>query len=501
MPTQGIPIQFLVLNGQRPLTLDFNTFCSSTGLDYKNGKYVAPPTPEVVKKELRCEIWVSTQHPNQKDIVSSLLFSGKKNKVKSQTVTPILPKLQGLEALESLSQKRKKPLSKKAPKETKATPPTKPTEGYNYDLRVPSTASNEGTAKTTPRLEGELRDKESEGNKPPADMEPIHPTVADPSGTGAEYQVDETKYTRLRTKHEESVVSYADIKASIEGYYEENIDYREQTDKLVKATMDSLDKTATDKVNLLNALNGVTETLKAVQHAVKDDPAINKKVIKATEAYPKIHLPLLNYSALQDEHLASWAKSSNSLAWNLGPRMTSVESSQDVIRSDISSLKQDTSKIKSMMTEIYQVFKGQASTPSTSIPPTTLAIFELPATIKGENDTQANIEEPPSHTEGEHVAMEDDKAEEEPTREVALIESSSKPPLTDPILKIPVPQREGKAIAIDDQPEVQTKLMPSLKEVCPDPDALILVPYEINGKVFQLIEEQIQAHMDKEEQI
>ncbi|GJT36994.1 retrovirus-related pol polyprotein from transposon TNT 1-94 [Tanacetum coccineum] len=29
-------IKFLVLTGQRPLTLDFNTFCSSTGLDYDN---------------------------------------------------------------------------------------------------------------------------------------------------------------------------------------------------------------------------------------------------------------------------------------------------------------------------------------------------------------------------------------------------------------------------------------------------------------------------------
>ncbi|GJW04727.1 reverse transcriptase domain-containing protein [Tanacetum coccineum] len=39
----------------------------------------------------------------------------------------------------------------------------------------------------------------------------------------------------------------------------------------------------------------------------------------------------------------------------------------------------------------------------------------------------------------------------------------------------------------------------SSKEVCPD--ALILVPYEINGKTFQLSEEQIQAHMDKKEKI
>ncbi|GKG44443.1 hypothetical protein Tco_0485881, partial [Tanacetum coccineum] len=67
-----------------------------------------------------------------------------------------------------------------------------------------------------------------------------------------------------------------------------------------------------------------------------------------------------------------------------------------------------------------------------------------------ENDIQPDTKEPPSHTKGEHVSMEDDKAEEEPIREVALIESSSKPPLTDPILEILVPQREGKAIATDD---------------------------------------------------
>ncbi|GJW56391.1 hypothetical protein Tco_0103122 [Tanacetum coccineum] len=51
-PLREFLIKFLVLNKQRPLTLDFNTFCSSTGLDYNNGKYVAHPTPEAVKKEL-----------------------------------------------------------------------------------------------------------------------------------------------------------------------------------------------------------------------------------------------------------------------------------------------------------------------------------------------------------------------------------------------------------------------------------------------------------------
>ncbi|GJS50590.1 hypothetical protein Tco_0623952 [Tanacetum coccineum] len=203
-------------------------------------------------------------------------------------------------------------------------------------------------------------------------------------------------------------------KASIEGYYEENIDHREQTDKLVQATIDSLDKTATNKVNLLKPLNGVTETLKVVQDAVMDDPALNKKVIKATEAYTK------NSSSLT-ELLSLAAINLISLLIGMTP-----------------------SEINPLMTEILSAFKG-------------------------ENDTQADTDKPPSHTEGEHVSMEDDKGKEEPTREVTLIESSPKPPLIDPILEIPISQREGKAIATDDQPK--------------------------------LTEEQIKAHMNKEEQI
>ncbi|GJX15299.1 hypothetical protein Tco_0207057 [Tanacetum coccineum] len=48
LPLREYLIKFLVLNGQQPLTLDFNTFCSLTGLDYKNGKYVGHPESDVV---------------------------------------------------------------------------------------------------------------------------------------------------------------------------------------------------------------------------------------------------------------------------------------------------------------------------------------------------------------------------------------------------------------------------------------------------------------------
>ncbi|GKB82074.1 retrovirus-related pol polyprotein from transposon TNT 1-94 [Tanacetum coccineum] len=47
-PLRGFLIKFSVLNGERPLTLDFATFCSSKGLDYNNGQYAAHPTPKTV---------------------------------------------------------------------------------------------------------------------------------------------------------------------------------------------------------------------------------------------------------------------------------------------------------------------------------------------------------------------------------------------------------------------------------------------------------------------
>ncbi|GJX88601.1 retrovirus-related pol polyprotein from transposon TNT 1-94 [Tanacetum coccineum] len=117
----------------------------------------------------------------------------------------------------------------------------------------------------------------------------------------------------------------------------ENVDHREQTNKLVQATMDFLDKTATDRNNLLKTLNEVTETLKVIQDAVKDDPTLNKKS----------SVEFLQATTLkQEEHLASWTKSSTSMVWNLSLRMTAVESSQAKIKNEVSSLRQDTSDIK-----------------------------------------------------------------------------------------------------------------------------------------------------------
>ncbi|GKA45645.1 hypothetical protein Tco_0738441, partial [Tanacetum coccineum] len=281
-------------------------------------------------------------------------------------VTPIeLTAFIGPEASGSLPQKRKKPKSKKIPTKTQVTPPTGPTEGYekshsvssgnvhdpqdpkrNKQLtgtKLPSTqldegtrksqllpegtttdpkdskgnvqpadkglssmVSDEGTVKTMPLLEGPHGDKDLEGFKPPADMEPLTTPVTssevEPDSKTLQLKTfvdvqalllsddemvqesdeDDALYDDPRASIEEDVVSYADLRASIEGYYDENVDHRDQTDKLVKETMkiiDNIIKAGIDeKSKPLKALNIVFETLEA-------DSVLKEEMKKMVESY------------------------------------------------------------------------------------------------------------------------------------------------------------------------------------------------------------------------
>ncbi|GJU88097.1 hypothetical protein Tco_1300520 [Tanacetum coccineum] len=445
---------------------------------------------------------------NQRDSMSPIPLSTKPKKGKSQTVTLILPKSQGPEASRALSKKRQKPKSKKPPTETKVTPP-KPAKGSEQshsvssgtvpdpqdlerkiqlasiglpstlnegthkskpfpesitidpkdsvgnkqpiDIGLPSTTFDEGTAKTTSRLKGSLGDKDSGGNIPLADIELIHHNVADLSGTGAKYQVDETQSTRLRyqsltknkgktssedeldkdsdeeevlaagedidkdpqvaeevrtpspkqdqpepshvqestsdsssldlkkfdnilslierklikylrkilrvlfsritekqwEQHEEATVSYADLKASIKEYYDENVAHRDQTDKLVESTMSTINKSSTTIKDLYQGLNVITKLLKDINNAIKDDPTTNKKLDEAIETFAKISTnttkvlslvkdfdfstfqsivkDLQAYALKQEEVSASWTKTFTNMPWNIGSRMTAIE--------------------------------------------------------------------------------------------------------------------------------------------------------------------------------
>nr|GEW67284.1 hypothetical protein [Tanacetum cinerariifolium] len=144
------------------------------------------------------------------------------------------------------------------------------------------------------------------------------------------------------------------------------------------------------------------------------------------------------------------------------------------LKSEISYLKQDTLEIKSMMTKIFKAFKGQSSSaPSSSI----------------------NHKTNPK---------------------VALIESFSRPPLTDTILEILIPQptgpwiditppepqvtqREGKGIIISD--ESPKKPIYASTIVCQDPNEPIQIPYEIHRKLYNLTNDELQEYLKKKEEI
>ncbi|GKD53390.1 hypothetical protein Tco_1286777, partial [Tanacetum coccineum] len=126
-------------------------------------------------------------------------------------------------------------------------------------------------------------------------------------------------------KHREVAVNYANLKASIDDYYDENIAHRDQTDKLVEASMSSLDKSSNTISDLYKGLYIITELLKEIKNVVKDDSVI-KKISEATESFTKFSTNIIDLQASmntlqahalkQDEELSAWAKSSTNMAWN-----------------------------------------------------------------------------------------------------------------------------------------------------------------------------------------
>ncbi|GJZ87931.1 hypothetical protein Tco_0659713 [Tanacetum coccineum] len=349
---------------------------------------------------------------NQKDSVSPLQFSKKKNKVKSQTGTT------------------------NDPKDSRGN-------DQPADKGLPSTASNEGTAKTTPRLEGPFRDKDSGGNKHPLIWNQSTPLLlvlqdlvlnvrafllSDDEAQESEKDILGAAEEDHWEKHKEAAVHCANLKASIDEYYDENIAHRDHTDKLVEASMNYLDKSSTTISDLYKGLNIITKLLKEINNAVKDDLAINKKISEATKTFTKISTNITEAHALKQEELAAWAKSSTNMAWNLGSRLL--------------------------------VFKGQSSSAPSGSVTLKLALTYIRANVEGEYETNIATEDPPSHSEVETDANKQEKLEEPKHSTDANIEfigsSTPQPSVTQaqPITIInpePIfPQREGKGIATDE---------------------------------------------------
>ena len=114
-------------------------------------------------------------------------------------------------------------------------------------------------------------------------------------------------------------------------------------------------------LNKFNAsLTNITKSVATIQKSIKDDLELTKKILQASETcqqnltqFTEL-VTMLKSSNIQglsssvdsiksslillEKHMADWAKSSNSMAWKLGPRMTALETSQASLEAKVTTL-------------------------------------------------------------------------------------------------------------------------------------------------------------------
>ncbi|GKE81986.1 hypothetical protein Tco_1551986, partial [Tanacetum coccineum] len=124
-----------------------------------------------------------------------------------------------------------------------------------------------------------------------------------------------------RVLHEEAIASYADLKWSIKDFHATTFQKYKNTDVALKNYQKIITQFKFDHVE---GLKRILTNLQEVQNVIKEDPALNKKVIEAAEAYTKNSTNLIKLFTLNDHH-AKWVESSASMAWSDSPRMTRIE--------------------------------------------------------------------------------------------------------------------------------------------------------------------------------
>ncbi|GKC28385.1 hypothetical protein Tco_1035679 [Tanacetum coccineum] len=227
----------------------------------------------------------------------------------------------------------------------------------------------------------------------------------------------------------------------------------------------------------------VTERVLEVYNAVKEDPALNKKVLDGVEAYTKNLSNLTELLNLvkdftfpgfktmveslqaaittQNAHLTQWAKSTDSMAWSVGLRMTRIENTQATIQFDLASLKTSTTDIKALMIKMYCALSGHP--------------FSAPQEVYL------------------HQYLKAEKKKETPSRPEGEKEGNVTEEMT---LRVD----KGKGIATKTDP-FPPKLVKASKKVCQNPNALILIDWEIDVKMVKIINDELQAILDKKVQM
>nr|GEV26361.1 copia protein [Tanacetum cinerariifolium] len=201
------------------------------------------------------------------------------------------------------------------------------------------------------------------------------------------------------------------------------------------------------KSNHVTSLNKILTNLHEVQNVVIKDLALYKKVLEAANAYIKNSTNLTEHLTLVKN-------------FNFPGFKTTVESLQ-----------------ATLTTQNDHLAKWDKSSASMAWSGESLAHLAIISHIV------PSLE--PSRPEGEKANMITEEHEEE---------KYPKTPITP----------EGRVIKLSTQQIIKEKedeVVEVNKEVRLDPDTSVLIPYEINEKMYQLTNEQIQAHLEKEEQM
>ncbi|GJV80146.1 retrovirus-related pol polyprotein from transposon TNT 1-94 [Tanacetum coccineum] len=363
--------------------------------------------------------------------------------------------------------------------------------------------SNEGTVKTKPLPEGPHRDKDLEGLKPPADMEPLTTLVADLLGIDVKYQADQTQSARLRyqplTKNKGKTFSevesdsqtlllttVANVQALLlsdeelmEGSEDDVFEAEDEMDEDIHHTNEEETRFPSPNKDNLNHL----------MHRILNQ-TLTPLVLKLSRNMK------MSCHSLKGNWYNIFKKSLGYFITNL-QKFSGKNMRKQLL--DMLILRVKLRDFIMLLTKFIKALRLPSTHMRSSLSSSKLSMEE--------NFTHTATEEPPSHTEGENDDMEtqetevEKEPEKETTDEVPTIPTKEVPISTPESLPVAPKADKGKGIATKETDESTKKLVPVSREVRQDPNEPIRVPYEIHGKVYQLTNDEIQAHMDKEEKI
>ncbi|GKB57105.1 hypothetical protein Tco_0913291 [Tanacetum coccineum] len=242
----------------------------------------------------------------------------------------------------------------------------------------------------------------------------------------------------IQEKHEEAAASYADLRMEIAGFHDATYKANENTNTTLRNYEKLL---AQFKTQNSEGINKVLIHLKEVQDAVKEDPALNKKVLVSRLLLNLFKLLSLLKMIILPSGLSLL------LPWP-GVRQPFSKPSQAVCLSwHLPSLENAEEK------------------------------KETPSQPRGEQDDMTVI--PPTSYPKTPITLEG---------RISDISEQHVPEVGRSSLTLRVDK--GKGIAKESYP-YPLKLVKASNEICPDLDALVLIDYEINEKMHQITHKEL----------